>query len=78
MKVAATASTFVNQDLTFSFAPGIEYNVFPYAESSRRRLTLTYEVGGTAFNYEEETLFGKAAETLFDQAVIATFDVEQP
>ena len=33
MKVAATASTFVNQDLTFSFAPGIEYNVFPYAES---------------------------------------------
>ena len=78
MKVAATASTFVNQDLTFSFAPGIEYNVFPYAESSRRRLTLTYEVGGTAFNYEEETLFGKTAETLFDQAVIATFDVEQP
>ena len=34
MKVAATASTFVNQDLTFSFAPGIEFNVFPYAESS--------------------------------------------
>ena len=30
------------------------------------------------FNYEEETLFGKTAETLFDQAVIATFDVEQP
>ncbi len=78
MKVAATASTFVNQDLTFSFAPGIEYNVFPYAESSRRRLTVTYEVGGTAFNYEEETLFGKTSETLFDQAVITTFDVEQP
>ncbi len=78
MKVAATASTFLNQDLTFSFAPGIEYNVFPYAESSRRRLTVTYEVGGSAFNYEEETLFGKTSETLFDHAVITTLDVEQP
>ncbi len=78
MKVAATASSFVNQDLTFSFAPGIEYNVFPYSESSRRRLTVTYEVGGSAFNYEEETLFGKTSETLVDHALIATFDVEQP
>ena len=47
-------------------------------QSSRRRLTVTYEVGGTAFNYDEETLFGKTSETLFDQAVITTFDVEQP
>ena len=78
IKGSASASTFLNQNLTYSAAPGIEYNVFPYSESSRRSLTFTYEVGVNAFDYEEETLFGKTEETLWDQAVIVRFDFEQP
>ncbi len=60
------------------FAPGIEFNVFPYSELSRRSLTFSYEVGMSAVDYEEETIFGKTEETLPEQVVIATFDVEQP
>ena len=78
IKGGASASSFLNQDRVLSFAPGIEYNVFPYSESSRRSLTFSYEVGMTVVDYEEETLFGKAEETLPEQVVIATFDVEQP
>ena len=78
IKGGASASSFLNQDRVLSFAPGIEFNVFPYSESSRRSLTFSYEVGMTAIDYEKETLFGKTEETLPEQVVIATFDVEQP
>ena len=74
----AGASTFLNQDLRLRVQPGIEYNVFPYSESSRRSLTFSYEAGVESFKYEEETLFGKLEETVPSQQVQATLDVEQP
>ncbi|MDA1091905.1 MAG: DUF481 domain-containing protein [Acidobacteria bacterium] len=72
------ASTFLNQDRTISLQPGIEFNVFPYSESSRRSLTLSYEAGVESFDYEEETLFDKLEETVPAQELQATLDVEQP
>ena len=74
----ASASTFLNQDQALNVASGVEYNVFPYSESSRRSLTLGYEVGVSAFDYEEETIFEKTTETLPNQEFQATFDLEQP
>ena len=74
----ASSSTFVNQDLRLQVFPGIEFNVFPYSESSRRSLTLSYEVGAESFDYLEETIFGRTQETLGTQEVQATFDMEQP
>ena len=74
----ASSSTFVNQELRLQVFPGIEFNVFPYSESSRRSLTLSYEVGAESFDYLEETIFGRTQETLGTQEVQATFDMEQP
>lgn len=74
----ARASSFLNQDLRLSVFPGIEFDVFPYSESSRRSLTFRYEVGVESFHYEEETIFGKLEETLPAQEIEVTFDVEQP
>ena len=73
-----SASTFLNQDQALRVLPGIEFNVFPYSESSRRSLTISYEAGVEAFNYEEVTIFGKIEDTLGSQEVEATFDFEQP
>ena len=73
-----SGSTFLNQDQALGFSSGVEFNVFPYSESSRRSLTFSYEVGATAFDYEEETIFGKTEETLPEQEIQVTFDVEQP
>ncbi|TDI21262.1 MAG: hypothetical protein E2P06_14175 [Acidobacteria bacterium] len=74
----ASASTFLNQDQRLRVFPGLEFNVFPYAESSRRSLTFSYEAGMESFDYEEETIFGKTEETLGSQEIEVTFDVEQP
>ena len=73
-----SASSFLNQDRRVRVFPGIEYNLFPYSESSRRSLTFAYEAGMESFDYEEETIFGKFEETVGSQEVEVTFDVEQP
>ncbi len=75
---SATASTFVNQDLTLRLAPAVEYNIYPYEESTRRQFTFSYAVGVSAVNYEEETIFDKTFETLFDQTFTVFLDMKQP
>ena len=74
----SSASTFLNQDRRIRVLPGIEFNVFPYSESSRRSLTFAWEMGLESYDYLEETIFGKMEETLAAQEVEVTFDVEQP
>ena len=74
----SSASTFLNQDQRIRVLPGVEFNVFPYSESSRRSLTFAYELGVESYDYLEETIFGKVEETLAAQEVEVTFDVEQP
>ena len=74
----SSASTFLNRDRRIRVFPGVEFNVFPYSESSRRSLTFAYEMGMESFDYIEETIFGKMEETLAAQEVEVTFDVEQP
>ena len=75
---SAVNSTFVNQDRTFRLAPAVEYNVFPYAESTRRQLTLTYAIGANNFDYEEPTIFDRTSEFLTDQTVTLSLDLSQP
>ena len=74
----ASSSTFVNQDLRLQVFPGIEFNVFPYSESSRRSLTFSYEVGMESFDYMEETIFGRTEESRGSHDAQITFDMEQP
>lgn len=57
------ASTFSNQAASWYVAPAIEYDIFPYAESTRRLLTLQYAVGVRGFEYEQETIYRKLEET---------------
>jgi len=77
-KAAALQATFVNQDLTYGILPGIEYNFFPYSESSRRSFTITYEFGIAHYDYIEETIFEKTSETLVDHGLQTDFAVVQP
>src|SRR6185436_14772875 len=73
-----SSDTFVNQDLLFSFSPGIEWNLFPYAESTKRQLTFQYTVGYNHFGYDQITLYDKLEETLFDERLSVALDLAQP
>ena len=71
-------TTFRNQDLTARVAPAIEYNVFPYSESTRRQFTVSYSTGFNSFRYEEPTIFGKLEENRVNHAVQTSFEVNEP
>ena len=75
---AANTSSFENTDLSMEIAPAIEYNLFPYSESSRREFRFTYRMNLRSFKYEEETIFGQTAETRLNESLAATFEVNQP
>lgn len=77
-RASITASTFQNTKLAFRFAPAVEYNIFPYAESTRRQLRLQYAIGGTHYRYEDTTIFDKVSETRADHSVLASLDLRQP
>lgn len=78
MMGSAGSQTFRNFTVNTRFAPGIEYNVFPYSESTRRMLTLQYTVGHVYHRYREETIFGKLRDQLIDQRAELGLSMRQP
>ncbi len=76
--VEAESSTYSNLDLYFTIAPAIEYNVFPYSESTRRQLRFLYRIGYNHANYIEETIFKKMSETLFNQSLTLSLQIREP
>jgi hypothetical protein len=75
---SASGSTYSNQDLSIRVMPGIEFDVFPYAESTRRSLTLTYSAGVTYNNYQEVTIYDKLTETVPQHSLGASLGLRQP
>ena len=67
-----------NYDAAFRFAPGVEYNLWPYAQSSRRQLTFLYEIGFNAANYSDTTIFNKVKETRLDQRLRVALATREP
>ena len=74
----ASSSTFLNYQLRSRIGAGVEYNVFPYSESTRRSFTVQYTVGHHSFDYREETIFGKTSERLLDHRLGTLFSMDQP
>lgn len=74
----AGRSTFNNQRLNLRIAPGIEYNVFPYDESTNRQLTFQWTAGPNRFKYDQVTLFGEVEETRWDQQFLTVLSLRQP
>jgi hypothetical protein len=56
----------------------VEFNIFPYAESTRRRLTVRYSAGFSHFRYEQETIFDKTEESLPKHSLGLSAEVRQP
>jgi hypothetical protein len=73
-----TASTFLNQQHAIRFAPAVEFNFFPYSQSTRRMFTLQYSPGINFFRYQDTTIFDKISEVRGDQTLTASIDLKQP
>ena len=74
----ASRSSFNNQRLNLRAAPGIEYNFFPYSESTKRQFTMQWTAGVNRFKYDAVTIFGLLQETRWDQQFLAFLSLRQP
>jgi len=70
-------STFNNQKFLFSIMPALEYDVFPYSESTRRQLRLLYRIGYNYVSYIDTTIYDKTKELLWQHSLTAAYQVIQ-
>jgi len=71
------SSTYDNLKMLVQATPAIEYDLFPYSESTRRQLRLLYTLGPKFGWYQEETIYDKMKETLWSQSLAATLELKQ-
>ena len=73
----AGSSSYSNYDFSATLMPGIEYDLYPYAESTRRQLRLLYTAGYKFTSYMDTTIYDKTREGHFMQTANAAYEVIQ-
>ena len=73
-----SSSTYRNIKFRINPAPAIEYNLFPYAESTRRQLRFLYKLGYNYSRYRELTVYNKTSEGLFGESLSVTLELKEP
>lgn len=76
--VSVNSSTYENLKLGGSLAPALEYDVFPYDESTKRQLRILYRFGLSSVRYMEETIFFKTAETRLSESLSLEYEIKRP
>jgi hypothetical protein len=71
------SSTYSNTKFSIAPAPAVEYNLFPYSESTKHQLRFLYRIGLNSFSYIEETIYQKTKETLLKESLSITLEVKQ-
>jgi hypothetical protein len=71
-------STFLNQRHQLRITPALEYDFFPYAQSTRRLMTLQYAVGLAHFAYIDSTIYERTSEALLLQRITLSVSATQP
>ena len=73
-----SAYTYGNVDCEFYAAPALEYNLFPYDQSTNRQLRFVYHVGLLYYDYMEETIYSKTSEWLNSEMLEITLELKRP
>ena len=71
------STTFGNTDISTTFKPAIEYNIFPYSEASTRRFSFNYSVGPEYYNYTDTTIYNRLSETRMRHGLDIEFNQTQ-
>jgi hypothetical protein len=75
--VTFQTSIYNNYAHTIRITPGIEYDIFPYSESTRRKLTFLYYIGVDVNKYNEITTRLKTKEVPGLHSLATSFSVVQ-
>ncbi|MBM3237163.1 hypothetical protein FJZ31_12800 [Candidatus Poribacteria bacterium] len=75
--ISADSSIYSNTRLGINVAPALEFNVFPYSESTRREFRFLYRLDYRNIQYEEETIYDKLKEQLLNESLAATVEIKE-
>ncbi|MBN1894206.1 hypothetical protein JW906_06910 [bacterium] len=78
LSVFVYRSTYENIRISYGLSPAVEYDIFPYSESTRRELRLIYRLGARTNDYEEITIYDRLSEMLLSEEIEATLELRQP
>lgn len=76
-QVNGFSSYYTNTDLSLRFSPSIEYDVVPYAQSTRHQVIFRYGPGIKLLKYGELTIHEKLKETRPDHRLVVATDVRR-
>lgn len=71
------SSSYSNKKLYYNLMPGIEYDLFPYSESTRRQLRILYSAGISLVHYTDSTIYDRIKENLWLHTLSASYEVVQ-
>ncbi|MDH7512704.1 MAG: hypothetical protein QHH14_07150 [Clostridiales bacterium] len=73
-----SSSTYSNLRVSATPAPAVEFNLFPYSESTKKQLRFLYRLNFKSVRYREETIYLKTRENLWQQALSVTLELVRP
>jgi hypothetical protein len=71
------SSTFNNMKFSANIYPSIEYNLFPYSESTHHQMRFLYGVGISMNQYNDTTIYNKIKENLPEQKLQIAYQVQE-
>ena len=72
------SNTYSNIEFAYDLKPAIEYNLFPYSESTHRQLRFVYSIGYENVQYVEETIYNKMRENILEESLGISLELTQP
>lgn len=76
--LSMTSSTYSNIIVSASPAAAVEYDVFPYSESTKRQLRFLYKLGYSYASFRELTIYDRLRQGLFHESLSGTLETTQP
>ena len=71
------SSSYTNTQFSFDILPSVEYNIFPYSQSTHRQLRILYGVGNSYRIYNDTTIYDKTEELLWQQRLQIAYQVQE-
>jgi hypothetical protein len=71
------SSSYVNTRFSADVLPSVEYNIFPYSQSTHRQLRILYGIGSTYRIYNDTTIYNKLEEHLWLHQLQMAYRVQE-
>jgi len=71
------SSSYSNIQFAVNPAPAVEFNLFPYSQSTRRQLRFLYRLNFNSVRYREETIYLKTKENLWSEDLSVALELKE-